>query len=253
MSDHIREHHSLLAAVEKKLLIRLARRLPTSINSDHLTWLALAAMLAAGVAYAVARWQPGALWVAVAALAVNWFGDSLDGTVARVRGQERPRYGFYVDHVVDIAGITALLGGLACSGFMTPWIALALLAGYLLVAAETFLATACRAVFRLSFAGVGPTELRIVLAVGTIALRGDPHVTVGEWGRLALFDVGGLVALAGLGVAFVWSVARNGTALARLEPRPSLKSSAAQSTMTLSQHAEIPHSRCQRPNPRVAR
>jgi archaetidylinositol phosphate synthase len=238
MSEHLRDHRSVLAAAEKRLLIRMARHLPRSVNADHLTLLALISMFAAGAAYAAAAWHRGALWVVVAALAVNWFGDSLDGTLARVRGEERPRYGFYIDHVVDVVGITALLAGLACSGFMTPWIALALLIAYLLVAAETFLATASRAVFRMSFAGFGPTELRIVLAIGTIALRGDPHVSVGPLGQLPLFDVGGAIATAGLGVSLLCAVYRNGVALARLEPRPSLKSSAANSTMTLLRRAE---------------
>jgi phosphatidylglycerophosphate synthase len=238
MSDHVREHYSLLASAEKRLLIRIARRMPRAVNSDHLTVLALAAMAVAGAAYAAARWQRGALWVVIAALLVNWFGDSLDGTLARVRGEERPRYGFYIDHVVDIVGITALIAGMACSGFMTPSVAWVLLVAYLLVAGETFLATACRAVFRMSFAGFGPTELRIVLAIGTWALRRDPHVELALLGRFPLFDVGGVVAIAGLAVTLAWSVARNGMALARLEPRPSLKSSAAGSTMTLLRRAE---------------
>ena len=109
-------------------------------------------------AFAAARWDRRALWLVVVALALNWFGDSLDGTLARVRRVERPRYGFYVDHVLDIAGATLLFGGLACSPFMTPVIALALLVAYLLVAGEVFLATAVRGVFRMSFAGVGPTD-----------------------------------------------------------------------------------------------
>jgi phosphatidylglycerophosphate synthase len=151
---------------------------------------------------------------------LNWFGDSLDGTVARVRKHERPRYGFYVDHVLDIVGISFLLTGLACSGFMTPVIALSLLVAYLLVSGEVFLATAVRGVFRMSFAGVGPTELRILLSVGAIALRGDPHVSFGALGRAPLFDVGGVVAIVGLLVALAWAIVKNTTELARLEPRP---------------------------------
>jgi hypothetical protein len=120
MSEHVREHRSVLAAAEKRLLIRIATRMPTAIHSDHLTALALAAMAVAGLSFAVAGWDRRALWVVIGALAVNWFGDSLDGTLARVRRQERPRYGFYVDHVVDIVGITMLMAGLAASGFMAP-------------------------------------------------------------------------------------------------------------------------------------
>ena len=219
MSEHVREHRSLLAAVEKRLLIRIASHLPSSIHSDHLTVLALAAMALAGLGFWLARWDNDWLWVVVGALAINWFGDSLDGTLARLRRVERPRYGFYVDHVLDIVGITFLLTGLACSGFMTPVIALSLLVAYLLVAGEVFLATAVRNVFRMSFAGFGPTELRIVLSIGAIALRGNPHVSFGALGRAQLFDVGGVLAIAGLVVALVWAVVRNTATLAQLEPR----------------------------------
>ena len=216
----IRNHGSFLAPSEKRLLVWIAHRLPARVTSDHLTLLALVAMAVAGGAYAVARWDLRALWLVIAALVVNWFGDSLDGTLARVRRAERPRYGFYVDHVLDIVGISLLLTGLACSGFMTPLVALALLVAYLLVWAEVFLATAAHGTFRMSFLGFGPTELRIVLAIGTFALRGDPHVDLGVFGRYRLFDVGGTVAAVGLIAALVYAVVMNTRMLARMEPRP---------------------------------
>jgi len=219
VAEHIREHKSLLAAAEKRALIAIAHRLPASINSDHLTALALLAMAMAGAGYAFARFDVRALWLVVVALVLNWFGDSLDGTVARVRKVERPRYGFYVDHVLDIVGATFLFVGLAASGFMTPWIALALLIAYLLVSGEVFLATSVRGVFRMSFSGFGPTELRILLAIGTIALFRDPHVDLGVLGHARLFDFGGLIAIAGMAVALIVNVVRNATELARLEPR----------------------------------
>jgi phosphatidylglycerophosphate synthase len=214
---HVREHRSVLASVEKRLLVWMAHRLPRSINSDHLTLLALGAMALAGAGYALARWDARALWLVVVALALNWFGDSLDGTLARVRRVERPRYGFYVDHVLDIVGITLLMAGLAASGFITPMVALSVLVAYLLVSGEVFLATSVHNVFRMSFAGVGPTELRIVLAIGTLALFDDPHVNLGTFGRARLFDVGGTIAAAGMTLALVVAVVRNTRALARLE------------------------------------
>lgn len=213
MPDLVREHRSVLAAAEKRLLVAIARRLPATITSDHLTLLAFASMGIAGLGYALASRDRAWLLVSIVALALNWFGDSLDGTLARVRRLERPRYGFYVDHVVDILGITALLAGLACSGFMAPAIAFALLIAYLLVSGEVFLATSVHGVFRMSFAGFGPTELRMLLAAGTFALRHDPHVA-----GLRLFDVGGSVAIAGLAIALAVSIWRNTLALARMEP-----------------------------------
>jgi phosphatidylglycerophosphate synthase len=215
---HVREHRSILAAAEKRLLIFIAERLPRGINSDHLTSLALAAMGLAGAAFAAARWDRRALWLVVVALVLNWFGDSLDGTLARVRHAERPRYGFYVDHVLDIAGATLLFGGLACSPFITPSIALTLLIAYLLVAGEVFLATAVRGVFKMSVGGIGPTELRIILAAGAMALLRDPYVSIGTR-TVRLFDLGGALAAAGLLAVFVVSVLRNASALAVAEPR----------------------------------
>ena len=219
MSEHVRQHRSLLAAAEKQLLIAIAQRLPLWMHSDHLTSLAMGAMIAASAGFVLARWDTRALWIVVVALAINWFGDSLDGTLARVRKIERPRYGFYVDHVLDIVGTAILFGGLAMSPFMSPIIALSLLVTYLLVSGEVFLATSVRGVFRMSFGGIGPTELRILLAIGAIALRTDPHVNLGALGRVPLFDFAGLIAIGGLVVTLLVSATRNTVALARLEPR----------------------------------
>ncbi|HVH28368.1 MAG TPA: CDP-alcohol phosphatidyltransferase family protein [Vicinamibacterales bacterium] len=206
-----------LVGLERRCLIWLAQRLPRAMNSDHLTALALAAMALTGASYAVAPGRPVALLVAIVGLALNWFGDSLDGTLARVRGQQRPRYGFYVDHVVDCFGVVFVLAGLGWSGFMTPGIAMTFLIAYLMLSIEIYLATYCLTVFRLSFWGVGPTELRLLLAVGTIALVNDPQVLL--FGReYQLFDVGGVVGTIGLLITFVVSVARNTRTLYEAEP-----------------------------------
>jgi phosphatidylglycerophosphate synthase len=214
---HVREQHSVLAGPEKRALIWIAERLPPSINSDHLTALALASMVAAGASFAALRFTNGAALAVVISLVVNWFGDSLDGTLARVRGQQRPRYGFYVDHVIDVAGAAFLLLGLACSDVMHPLLAFALLGAYLLVAAESFLATHAAGVFRMSFLGFGPTELRIVLAAGTLQVVRTPWISVGL-GSIRLFDLGGMIAIIGLVVAFVMSAVRNTRALYAAEP-----------------------------------
>jgi phosphatidylglycerophosphate synthase len=220
MSDpgrHIRENHGLLAQPEKRLLIWLAHRMPAAINSDHLSALGLAAMCAAGLSFAAFRVTPWAAAGVVLSLATNWFGDSLDGTLARVRDEQRPRYGYYVDHVIDIAGTTCLSAGLAISGLMSPLSAAILLAAYLLVSAEAYLATHALGVFRMSFLGVGPTELRIVIATGAVRAAYEPSVLAG---RIALFDVGGAIASAALLAVFVASAIRNTRCLYSAEPRP---------------------------------
>jgi phosphatidylglycerophosphate synthase len=219
-SIHVREHGSVLAAAEKKALVWMAERLPPWVNSDHLTLLGFAAMLLAGIAYWLANRNRLALLLVVFALVVNWFGDSLDGTLARVRNQQRPRYGFYVDHVLDILGTLFLLGGLALSGYMSPLIALGLLAAYLMVAAEEFLATHVQRVFHLSFLSIGPTELRIILAIGTVYLLHRPWVRLGGIGVFRLFDVGGIIAIVGLLLKLVVCAIRNTCALYLAERLP---------------------------------
>ena len=217
--DHTREHKSWLASAERRLLVAIARRLPRWMSSDHLTLIGLFSMPAAGFAFAAmatATWAAPAL---AAALAVNWFGDSLDGTLARVRDRQRPRYGYYVDHVIDLAGAAALLTGMGASGLMEPAIAVAVLAGYLLVSAETYLATHSVGVFRLSFAGVGPTELRILLAAGGFYVAAHPWIEVAGF-PVRLLDVSGVMAVAGLVTVFVASAIRNARALYLAEPLP---------------------------------
>jgi phosphatidylglycerophosphate synthase len=209
----------LLAPLEKLVLLWLAARMPRWVNSDHLTALGLAAMFAAGLSFWLARVTPLGLVLVVVCLAVNWFGDSLDGTLARVRGHERPRYGFYVDHVCDVLGTAFLLGGLAVSGYMSPAVALSLLAMYSMVLAETFLATHAVGMFTMSRFRIGPTELRILLAIGTLVLAVHPDAVL--LGRtFKLFDVGAVCAIAGLGAAFATSAVTNARLLASAEPRP---------------------------------
>src|SRR5262249_16246014 len=148
---------SVLATIEKRFLAWLVRRIPTCVNSDHLTALALIAMVLTGASFCLARIYPPALLVAVACLAINWFGDSLDGTLARIREQQRPRYGFYIDHIVDCIGVLFVIGGLALSDFMSPLVAMGVLIAYFMLSIEVYLATYCLTVFRMSFWGIGPT------------------------------------------------------------------------------------------------
>jgi phosphatidylglycerophosphate synthase len=216
--QHRREHTSLLADAEKRLLVWMAGRLPRAINSDHLTGLGAVAMAGAGASSAAVPASRWALAAVPVFLAINWFGDSLDGTVARVRDQQRPRYGFYLDHVVDVVNATMLFGGLACSGIVSPAIACALLVAYLLLAAESFLATHALGVFRISFSGFGPTELRILLAIGALTAMARPIVNPFGLGDIRLFDLGGAIGVIGMTAVFIVSAGRNTRALYRAEP-----------------------------------
>ena len=215
--DATRTNTGLLAAAERRALVWLAERMPARIHSDHLTGLALVSMLMVGVSYAVSSRAPLALWWVVVWLALNWLGDSLDGTLARVRKQQRPRYGFYVDHIFDSFGALFVLGGLALSGRMTPLVAAGVLIAYFLLSIEIYLATYCVGRFDMSHWGLGPTELRIVLAVGTLTLLVKTAVTIAGR-RFLLFDVGGVVAAIGMTLTAVVAMIRHARALYLAEP-----------------------------------
>ncbi len=217
--DATRVLSSVLSPFEKRTLIWLATRMPAQVNSDHLTLLALAAMVGAGLWYWLASVTPIGLLLVVVCLAVNWFGDSLDGTLARVRNHQRPRYGYYVDHVVDAFGALFLFGGLALSGYMSPVIAGALLIAYFMLSIEVYLATHSVGQFKITHFNMGPTELRILLAIGNLVLLVHPTaVILGQTYRL--FDVGGAIGAAGLFVTLIVSAVTNTRTLYRAEPIP---------------------------------
>ena len=215
-----RIQQSFLAALEKKTLYWLAPRTPLWINSDHLTVLGLLAMAGAGAGYWWARTNPLGLALVVLCLAVNWLGDSLDGTLARFRNCPRPRYGFYVDHIVDAFGALFLLGGMALSGTMSLLVAGGLLVAYLMLSIEVYLASYTLGDFKISYFKMGPTELRILLSVGNIAVYFKSAVHL--FGRAyRLFDVAGTAGIAGMFVILLISVAQNTKRLYLREPLPS--------------------------------
>ena len=214
----VRAHDSFLAAAEKRALVWIAGRLPSWVNPDHLTALGFLSLVAAGAAYAWSRWNRYALLVAIVLLALNWFGDSLDGTVARVRNRQRPRYGFYVDHVLDAIGTFFLMSGLALSGFITAGVAFAFLIVYLLLSIEIYLATYSLGTFHLSHAYFGPTELRILLIAGSLFLLRQPYANIA--GRdFLLFDAGFAIGAAALAVILVRAVIQHTAALYRAETK----------------------------------
>jgi archaetidylinositol phosphate synthase len=214
-----RTNRGLVASAEKAALLWLAGRLPAWVHSDHLTLLGFVSLIGVGLSYWFARYSKAGLLLVIAFFVLNWFGDSLDGTLARVRNRQRPRYGFYVDHVLDAAGSVFVFAGLALSGYMSERIAVGLLVVYFLLSIEICLATYTLGEFKLSFAAFGPTELRLLLIAGNIAAWTKPLVLLA--GRqFLLFDVGGAIGIAGMGLAFLWTIARNTKNLYRAEPIP---------------------------------
>ena len=201
-----RFQESILTPVEKRVLNWLAARMPQWVNSDHLTALGFAAMFLTGLCYYLASRHPAFLLVGTLCLALNWFGDSLDGTVARYRNRQRPRYGFYVDHIVDAFGIGFVLTGLALSGYMSPILAMGFLVAYFLMNIEIYLTTYTLGVFKLSYGVLGPSELRVIVAIGNVVLL--TRKTVHLWGHTYLLcDVSAVVGIAAfLTIAIVSSI-----------------------------------------------
>src|SRR5687767_1738426 len=214
-----RVHTSVLAAAEKRGLIWIANRLPGWVNSDHLTTLGAAAMAGAGVCYWIGPESGAAMLAAIVMLALNWFGDSLDGTLARVRRHERPRYGFYIDHVLDAVGILFLIAGLFAGGYVSLLPAAGFLLAYYLLTIEIALATHALGTFRISYWKFGPTELRILLAAGTLQLLRSPWSTLAGH-RVLLFDLGVSIGAAAVLATFIWTAVSNTRKLYRLEPLP---------------------------------
>ena len=189
-----RVNGALTASLEKRMLQAMARRMPRWVSSDQLTLLGFTAQIGAGVAYALSRYNRYALLTVILCLVLNWFGDSMDGTLARIRCQQRPRYGFYVDHMADIFGAIALMCGLGLSGFVHWQIAIAMLIAFLLLSSESYLATYTLSRFQLSQGIFGPTEIRILLIGGNLALLRSPYSTVFGH-KLLLLDLGGAIAV----------------------------------------------------------
>ena len=217
--DAPRDKQFLLAKAEGRVLEWIARRLPARVMPDHMTALGVLAAVGIAAAYLLSNGDKTWLWAASALLVVHWLGDSLDGTLARVRRIERPKYGYYLDHLVD-AVATALIGiGLGLSPWMLLSVGLLIVIAYLVLSINTYLETYAFGVFTLGYGRLGPTEVRLLL----IALNALIALGVGLG-----FEVGGLgltvLDLIGIGIAAVMALglagraARNLRRLAELEP-----------------------------------
>jgi phosphatidylserine synthase len=217
--DAKREQTSILAPLERVALRGLARRMPRWANSDHLSLLGLVAMFMAGVCYAASGQNPSMLHFVNLFIFLNWFGDSLDGTLARYRDRQRPRYGFYVDHIIDTFGALFFIFGLALSGFMSERVAAALLIVFLMLAINSYLAAYALGVFKISQWKLGPTEMRLALIVGNLYLLHNSHTHLFGH-RFLLFDVGGVVSIIAMATMLVFSSIKNTHTLYELERLP---------------------------------
>ena len=209
--DAPRSKQFILAVPEARVLEWIARRLPGFVKPDHLTALGVSASLGIAAAYVLSNGDSAWLWAASALLVVHWLGDSLDGTLARVRKAERPRYGFYLDHLVDAFATAAIGIGIGLSPYMLLSVGLAIVVAYLILSINTYLETHAFGVFNLGYGRFGPTEARLILIVVNTLL-------VLELVGSGLLDVLGIGLAAVMIVALVVRAGRNLRKLAKLEP-----------------------------------
>src|ERR671911_2529872 len=214
-----REKTFLLARPEARVLEWIARRLPARVTPDHLTALGVLAAFGIATAYLLSNRDPAWLWAASALLVVHWLGDSLDGTLARVRKAERPTYGYYLDHLVD-AIATAVIGlGLGLSPYLLLATGLIIVIAYLVLSINTYLETQAFGVFSLGYGRLGPTEARLGLIALNTALALGPglQTTVAGLG-VTLLDALALGAAALMLAGLLVRAARNLRVLAEREP-----------------------------------
>lgn len=215
-----REMTFLLAGPERRVLERLARHVPRTVRSNHLTAIGTLGAAGAGLAYALTRYDPAWLWVASLMLGINWLGDSLDGTLARVRGTQRPKYGYYLDHVVDAFSTTVIGLGIGLSPYVNLGLALGLVVVYLALSINVYLESSVFGVFRISYGRIGPTEVRLLLVLlNTILALAARWEVKGLWPIELLTNWTLAILLAGMVALFVGRFARNLYRLAKLEPQ----------------------------------
>lgn len=217
--EHRREPKYLLRPFEAYVLPRLAARIPRWVLPDHLTLVGVASAAGIGACYALSSRATAYLWLANALWIVNWLGDSLDGTLARFRRIERPHYGYYVDHIVDMFAAAFVCIGLGFSPYLLLSVALAILIAYYLLSINVYLETFVLGVFQFGYDYVGPTELRVILilAGGALALGFEPVFELRNvpFGPL---DFLGLLGAATMVVLLLRRIFTNLRHLARLEP-----------------------------------
>ncbi len=218
-AEHRREPKYLFRSFEAWALPRMAAALPKWVMPDHMTVLGVLSAAAIGLCYAVSGRSANYLWAANVLWIVNWIGDSLDGTLARVRRIERPRYGYYLDHSVDMFAVAFVCIGLGFSPYLLLSVALAILIAYYLMSINVYLETFVLKTFQFGYEYIGPTEVRVILMLaGTaLALGFEPVLELGNvpFGTLDLF---GLIGVAVMLVMLLRRIAQNLTELAKLEP-----------------------------------
>ena len=216
-TTHERIQHNVLAAAERRLLTWLCERMPRWVTPDRLTIVGMIGSVMVFAGYATSGWAAWTLWVTISGYVVQWFGDSMDGSLARFRRIERPNYGYFLDHSCDGVATVLIIGGIGCSPFVRLDVALFAAIGYLLLSVYAYLAAKACGELKLSYLAAGPTELRLMLIGLTLAMLILGHAP-GLFGQISGFDIFVGVIGAILTVLFLNQSIVTGRRLARLEP-----------------------------------
>ena len=219
---------SILNGIEKKALISMANKMPDWVSSDMLTWVGCLGAVVAAVGYALSDHSLAWLWLAYLGIIMNWFGDSLDGTLARVRKQQRPIYGFYLDHNMDGITLTIVCIGVGLSNMVHFSIAMLVLAVYLLLSIYTYINIDLKGKHQLTYGKMGPTEFRVIACLLIMCVIFFPcirefHTSMHFLGRevaLTALDIAGLVILAVLVLIYLVTVIQDARGYAKADPMP---------------------------------
>lgn len=217
-TEHTRVNKILLGPLERPALAWLAKKMPAWVTPDLLTMTGFAATIIIAASYILSHRNPAFLWLASFGIILNWFGDSLDGTLARYRKIERPNYGFFIDHTMDGLGEVIVMMGIGLSPYVDFRIALIALVGYMLMANLVYIITYVKGEFRISYIGLGPTEVRVILIItnAIIFFMGNPTIQT-RWGEYSIYNavmIGLAVLLYSIYIVVTYL---NAVALAKLE------------------------------------
>lgn len=224
----VRIQTSVLNGVEKKALLWLAERQPKWVNSDTLTFIGFIGSVIIAAGYILSNYNINFLWLASLGLVINWYGDSLDGTLARFRKQQRPVYGFYLDHTMDAINETFMFMGVGLSPFMRFDLSCILLAIYLMLTLNVSMNAHLKGEFRLTYAKLGPTEFRLIAIIVNAILVFDKPLNTWSyelpWLSSTLefhaLDVVGIAILIVLVVIYIVTIAQDLRYYSKVDPRP---------------------------------
>ena len=225
-ADAVRIQTSILNSAEKKLLAWLANRQPEWVTSDFLTYFGTFGAVVIAVGYMLSSFNLNWLWLSSLGFVINWYGDSLDGTLARVRNRQRPVYGYYLDHTVDAVNELIIVLGIGLSGMVHLSLALLILALYLMLTINVSINAHLKKEFRLTYAKMGPTELRIIMVIVNTVLALIPSIAYFSYGFVLFghglvfktMDFVAIVILFILLVIYLTEIVKDAKGYARIDP-----------------------------------